>query len=1315
MEWYPLEYVLHHVPLMAVMGLVESEQEQKLGDDLGSAAVKKSLLAALMAKNNLSIWDASAKKDAPLYHFTVLDKAHVFPPRKLARATPPQHSNLSPLSPGSSLHPDGIMSPAWIQRHKVTRPAIVVGFYDLWEGAEPVDARDPLGVQQALSVERERDLLLCSEVNEKKRNASERGIRFAVVVILKRATSAENPHIEERLNFIRRTCGLDLKSSLFVISATLSDINPFLNTLQAALFEPVTLYYRDHEKRVRKKKARLAAPSARSAPPIASPTASSVSTQPAKPLPSAGWHLRYEYKLGVFAEFRQDMDTAIKHYESAYQLLVELFQSAVSGSTLVSNDFLAPFTPRWTEARTLLDCINLKICKLYLYTDRPVPALLQIERHIIGGKVFPECAGPSLNEETRAVSLGLARFGNLPGGGSFEFWNWASIQYRVFGELVELATAKIGLKLPFPPPGTAHVTGAHASQPQVQPSYTKSVPEHSTPVFGPNSATNVSVIVQHAGYYYFAAARCAEERWRRFQDFEKNVISAPPPPPSAASSLRTGRLSSFADISSALGSFLPSSAQHAQSLGNSVAAERNADHPTLVIELLTKAYEQFKKHRAARMTLFLAAEIARVYEQSGKYEMALKFFERIGKTYRKEHWDFVLKDVLHWSVRCAKALGRWDVVVECLVELLSERMGDTDPEIAALTVKELFEILAGEGPHMTKGLRVTVDMDQLDGFLNCQVQLKKHSTYVGTPAVYQVVLCTSSEKSPPVPIRLSRVHISFSDSRFDQVIVDDASESVSDSKLVLIEFNPNGDSNSSYQANLQILPGMTKVLESAVVPNEGMDLKLSTVTAVLASGDGEISLVYKLLDRPENTTSRRRWAQRDVGQKSTRWTMLDGFGEQATLRVIRRQPNLSIKLRHSPPGYLDEVYGVDVDVVNEENEEIEAFLDIEFRLSGQDALDPCSSVLESEYQQVNADSNSISGSYLGKIAAHGTASKRLWLKCNKDPGERVMYNIVYYRSTSFSATSQSVKPSTHPDLFFRKNEPIRLMFVNPFEAKFETALEYGAPFQASEAGLLSTSNHDEALVRLSKYRICAAIQCVGPWDVEVADVAFLQATPDPNDTKTQAFKLQVVPISSDQKVTNLGVWKPNHVCVSAYQALVESDAASELTDFPLGHIVVRWRRNNVSQTFFTTTLSIPSVQTTASDVSISIDVPPILYYTTPFTVTYKLHNTSLNIYHLSLAMEVPDGFVFSGFKHTQVRLLPLSTMSISYICVPLLCGRTCLPKLRISIIDDSADKSAAQIELKNALVRGGLEGGMLAGTEFVGYVRPRGGDLLSFV
>lgn len=97
MESYPHEYVLHHAPLMAVLGLLEVPAPQAdIGASHGQTAepvptssrkkydiatVKRSLLTILLARNNASVWDTAAET-APLIRVVALEKvcaANLFP------------------------------------------------------------------------------------------------------------------------------------------------------------------------------------------------------------------------------------------------------------------------------------------------------------------------------------------------------------------------------------------------------------------------------------------------------------------------------------------------------------------------------------------------------------------------------------------------------------------------------------------------------------------------------------------------------------------------------------------------------------------------------------------------------------------------------------------------------------------------------------------------------------------------------------------------------------------------------------------------------------------------------------------------------------------------------------------------------------------------------------------------------------------------------------------------------------------------------------------------------------------------------------
>lgn len=88
---------------------------------------------------------------------------------------PPPHSNLSPLSSESPLHPDGCMTSLWVKKQLET-PSVVVGFYDLWDwgnehggASRPKRETGPLASHILIDpTEREKDTALAQEINDRR-------------------------------------------------------------------------------------------------------------------------------------------------------------------------------------------------------------------------------------------------------------------------------------------------------------------------------------------------------------------------------------------------------------------------------------------------------------------------------------------------------------------------------------------------------------------------------------------------------------------------------------------------------------------------------------------------------------------------------------------------------------------------------------------------------------------------------------------------------------------------------------------------------------------------------------------------------------------------------------------------------------------------------------------------------------------------------------------------------------------------------------------------------------------------------------------
>ena len=227
-------------------------------------------------------------------------------------------------------------------KHQDLVPAVVINFFPF--------SLDP-------NMDSLRDNQLKIEINSLKKEWSSSGFktRFLVVLISEDGDGGIAGEIDDRVAAIRRATNLDQKS-IFIIppDATTSELKEFSTSLFSLLQPSVVEYYRDLSKHARRKRNRGNIP-----PPTAPPTSGTSQT-----LSFQGWNVRYEFKLGSFAEFRQEMDAACRNYESAYDTLF--------GQEVFEN--IAGWDPRFNDARLLGDALAVRIIRCLLWTNQTTAA-----------------------------------------------------------------------------------------------------------------------------------------------------------------------------------------------------------------------------------------------------------------------------------------------------------------------------------------------------------------------------------------------------------------------------------------------------------------------------------------------------------------------------------------------------------------------------------------------------------------------------------------------------------------------------------------------------------------------------------------------------------------------------------------------------------------------------------------------------------------------------------------------------------------------------------------------------------------------------
>lgn len=208
-----------------------------------------------------------------------------------------------------------------------------------------------------------RDNRIKSDINALKNALVQSGYktRLAVVVLGDQKRSSADG-VQERLENIRKICGIDTKSFFFVPTQESQDeLERIAENTLTTIYAHATEYYRDLGRHARKKRSRGVAPQP-SVPPT-SGTSRSLSLQ--------DWNVRYDFKSAIFAEYRQEMDAAYRSFEQAYENLLS--------SEVV--ELIPSWSPRWNEARLLADIIAIRSLRCLLWNGQTTAAVRRWQLH----------------------------------------------------------------------------------------------------------------------------------------------------------------------------------------------------------------------------------------------------------------------------------------------------------------------------------------------------------------------------------------------------------------------------------------------------------------------------------------------------------------------------------------------------------------------------------------------------------------------------------------------------------------------------------------------------------------------------------------------------------------------------------------------------------------------------------------------------------------------------------------------------------------------------------------------------------------------
>ncbi|KAH8087832.1 Gryzun, putative trafficking through golgi-domain-containing protein [Cristinia sonorae] len=886
-----------------------------------------------------------------------------------------------------------------------------------------------------------------------------------------------------------------------------------------------------------------------------------------------------------------------------------------------STAILPPRTKRWAEGKVLADCISVKICKLYLYNKEHAMALAHHSAHM---RKFSDLSrGWGIGEET------------------FEFWSWLSRQHRVFAELLEQgnwSTLEIPKHTPVPAPSAAKLA-AQAAGPQ-----RNAMEAEALRLLG----INPTHALQHPGFYYYMAAQCTESRRERFlRALESEVRSI-----------------------------------HHGSLSPGFANEKKVDHLAIVLELYTRAYEIFKKNSASpqgRQQLWIAYRIAQTYYASGKFDMAVRFFERIAKTYRREKWEAMLRPLLSTWYACAQQLGDMELSVQLLLEMLGHGVvvDQEDPESVQEDLLAVLKSTVPSNPEQS----LVVDLTESGPLLDSTTIFWTPTISVGESSAFQITL-TAPPTVQMSDLPFSSLHVHFGGDLPPVVIEhsqpegDEGTASVQRIDLGRIHAPHPNDGPSpptDVQANLRWPTGSSLVLTGSLGADFTTILMVTKLVLTLKQNSWTIELPLQPNSSRTGSICRPQWLS---SVDPVRFLPIRGEAH-SSVTVQNRPHRVSVAVAHNSPAYLGEDYPVTLDITNLDDRELNVVVDV--------LLHPLE--VEHASSDISLDGQNstslVKGVALGTLVPGANITKTLILSVKGAIGDRTLDISVQSRTTGPSVANAS-PPSPNTSFTGDTAESLRTLVIPSVEAiKAEHTVRYKRPAKLSRGlGDLATFEADYS-EDAGEAVVSTTMACIGQSGISVESAKLVRE--DGTRAKVRSSFIDV------DEESFLSEWLTgDEFCDQCLISLSRDEDDTDDSPIPgPGHYEVSWRRlqpDGVKGSLSVSRFPLPQLRPPKDGLIALLDIPSTAKLHSPIAIHLTVRNQRLvrsaNVVVQFDLDPLTDGFVVAGLRQGRLPvLLPGAEYRMTWNLIPVECGYVQIPKIKVT---DRRPVIDAQLSSTNA-------------------------------
>lgn len=454
-------------------------------------------------------------------------------------------------------------------------------------------------------------------------------------------------------------------------------------------------------------------------------------------------------------------------------------------------------------------------------------------------------------------------------------------------------------------------------------------------------------------------------------------------------------------------------------------------------------------------------------------------------------------------------------------------------------------------------------------------------------------------------------------------------------------------------ADLELSPGVTKVLSLDHIPRDSGDVEVASITLCVCEIDFDMEIV---ITEQEQMHQENLWAKSTSGLLPKKAKV----GRSSVMKILPKPPKMQIRAHGVPPNYFtDEDISIEIEATNEEEEETNVSIDARL-LAPSEILPTLTWISDGEETSREVatkdalDSGGSSSKGIGNLAPMANRKHTLRIQGSPVAADYILEVKARYHTLS------------DPETPIIKTFSTKIAVVMPFEANHSflpmiDSEPWPSYFNAEDLDENSTihgSGQEVAKGLTQRWSLTSRI-------ASLANVPLMIQSVEPQVVEIHEGAICSI-YSASSGTTAASMVSPNdletHDFVILAQKLDLEDRRSTFLDLRLE---IKWLRGGSDGLPTVTHLSVPELVIPFGEPRVLAsarngDVPPGAIY-----LDYVIENPSVYALPFQLTMDISEEFAFSGPKNIAVELVPLSRHNVQYTILPLVKGLWISPQFRV--------------------------------------------------